>query len=168
MKKTIKELNFKEWIKKSDSEKWELRNQAIDMLPSKLYILVKACMNDNVWSDRQTIAFIDYYLLGFDLSEISREHGVTIERVRQIIALALKRMKHPSRIQLTMDDEEIKLANKKSIFKYFNTHLEPYILSHYGIEPIIEEVLNKIQCFESNYGEDEDLNKLREYIQAYC
>lgn len=70
----------------------------------------------STFSEREQLLLDLYYKRGKTFDQCGKEVGVTRERVRQIIAKSLRRMRHPSRMNLIrygLDGYEHYVANKK-------------------------------------------------------
>ncbi len=67
-------------------------------------------------TDRERLVLSLYYERGLNLEDAGKELNVTRERIRQIIAKALRKLRHPSRfrmIRLGLQGSELESENKK-------------------------------------------------------
>ena len=86
------------------------------------------------FTEREAIAVKLYFKEEMTLDEVGKEMGITRERVRQVIAKALRKLRHPTRQNLIVYGEDFRNLNSylKHLYEVKNeiAELEAYIEEH--------------------------------------
>lgn len=112
---------FNGWCFDTDSSTWKE--------PSEMEILTQGLTQDQMnglsfaietLTDREQKCLLLYYREGWDLGRIGKEFGVTRERIRQVIAKAVRKLRHPTRSKYVIKGYQVASGN------IFRNQMEKY------------------------------------------
>ena len=118
---------------------------------------IKRILDKEMFSDRERYCLMAYYKDARNLEDIGKSLGVTRERIRQIEAKAIRKLKHPTNREMLLQGKDkfelISINEKEEIIKEFKEKIGyDLIVEWIGNHEITEELLDVCYSVINTYN----------------